>query len=62
MLLADGKLYVSNLEGQTFVLAASPMLELLAKNDIGERTYSALAVSNRTLFLRTHENLYCISQ
>ena len=62
MLFADGRLYVSNLEGQTFVLAASPMFELQAKNDIGERTYSALAVSNGELFLRTYEHLYCIAK
>jgi outer membrane protein assembly factor BamB len=62
MLLADGRLHVSNLEGQTFVLAASPKFELIAKNDIGEPTYSALAVSNGELFLRTYENLYCIAK
>ncbi len=62
MLLAGGRLYVSNLEGQTFVLAASPKFELIATNDIGERTYAALAVSNGELLLRTYENLYCIAK
>ena len=43
-LLAEGKLYVSNLEGKTFVLAASPRYEHITTNDIGEPTYAGLAV------------------
>jgi outer membrane protein assembly factor BamB len=60
MLLAEGRLYVSNLEGQTFVLEASPQFKLLATNDLGEVTYAALAPSNGELFLRTYDHLYCI--
>ncbi len=62
LLLADGKLYVSNLEGQTFVIAAGPKYQLLATNEIPEPTYAALAASNGELFLRTHKHLYCIGQ
>lgn len=62
MLLADGRLYVTSLEGETFVLAAGSKFELLGKNSIPEPTYAALAVSNGELFLRTHQNLYCIGQ
>lgn len=60
LLLADGKLYVSNVEGDTFVIAAEPKFRLLAKNEIKEPTYAALAVANGELFLRTYEHLYCI--
>jgi len=60
MLLADGKLYVTNLEGTTYVLAASSKFQLLATNEIPEPTYAALAVSGGALFLRTYEHLYCI--
>jgi outer membrane protein assembly factor BamB len=60
LLLAEGRLYVSNLEGQTFVLAAAPEFKLLAKNDIGEPIYSAPAVSHAQFFLRGHKHLYCI--
>jgi outer membrane protein assembly factor BamB len=62
MLLADGKLYVSSLEGTTYVLAAAPRFQLLATNNIPEPTYAALAVSNGELFLRTHQHLYCIGR
>jgi outer membrane protein assembly factor BamB len=61
MLLAGGKIYVNNLEGKTFVLAASPTFRLLATNDVGEPTYAALAASNGELFLRTWKHLYCIA-
>ena len=60
MLIADGKLYVTNLEGTTFVLATGPKFEVLARNEIKEPTYAAPAVSGGEIFLRTHENLYCI--
>ncbi len=61
ILLADGKLYVSNLEGDTYVVRASPKFEMLAKNSVGEPTYAALAPAHGELFLRTHGHLYCIS-
>jgi outer membrane protein assembly factor BamB len=60
ILLAEGRLYLSNLEGDTFVVRASPKFELLATNSIGEPTYAALAVSAGHFFLRTHGHLYCI--
>ena len=44
-LLGDGKLYVSNLEGETFVLAAGPKFRLLARNDLKEPIYAAPAAS-----------------
>ena len=61
ILLADGKLYVSNLEGDTYVVRAAPKFELLAKNSVGEPTYAALAPAHGELFLRTHQHLFCIS-
>lgn len=60
MLLADGKLFVTSLEGETFVLSAGPKFEVLGKNSIPEATYAALAVSDGEIFLRTYEHLYCI--
>jgi hypothetical protein len=61
LLLAGDRLYVSNLEGRTFVVAASPKFQVLARNDLAEPTYAALAVSTGELFLRTYQHLYCIS-
>jgi outer membrane protein assembly factor BamB len=61
MLLAEGRLYVSNLEGVTFILEASPKFNVLAKNDLAETIYAAPVVSGGELFLRTHQHLYCIA-
>ncbi|MSQ93496.1 MAG: serine/threonine protein kinase [Gemmataceae bacterium] len=60
MLVADGRLYVTSLKGETFVLAAGPKYQLLARNKLDEPTYAAPAVANGDLFLRTYQNLYCI--
>jgi outer membrane protein assembly factor BamB len=60
ILLADGKLYVTSLEGETFVVAAGPSFQLLARNKIDEPTYAAPAPSDGELFLRTYKHLYCI--
>lgn len=62
MLLAGGKLYVTSLEGETFVLSTGPKFEVLATNSIPEPTYAALAVSDGEIFLRTYEHLYCIGK
>jgi outer membrane protein assembly factor BamB len=57
---ADGKLYVTNLEGQTFVLAAQPRFEVLSRNPLHERTLASLAISEGDILIRTYENLWCI--
>ena len=62
MLLAGGRLYVTSLEGATFVLASGPKFRLLARNEIGEATYAAPAVARGELLLRTYHHLYCIAQ
>lgn len=62
MLLAGDRLYVSNTDGEIFVLAANPQFQLIAKNELGEHTKAALAPSDGQLFIRTYENLYCIGR
>ena len=57
---ADGRLYIANFNGDTFVLEADPSgCKILAENKIGEETKGSLAFSNGQVFLRTHKNLYC---
>ena len=62
MVLAGERLYVTDQEGDTVVLRASPKFELLGHNNLGERTRASIAVSDGQLFIRTYENLYCIGQ
>ncbi|MCI0628959.1 MAG: PQQ-like beta-propeller repeat protein [Acidobacteria bacterium] len=60
MVLADGKLYVINQGGDTFVLKPSPKFELISANPLGETTNASLAISNGDIFIRTHQALWCI--
>ena len=62
MLLAGDRLYVSNTQGDVFVLAASPDLTLLAKNRMKEPIKAAIAPSDGQLFIRTYQNLYCVGE
>ena len=60
-MLADGKLYVTNEDGVTTVLAAGPKLQQLAVNELdGSLTLSSMAVAGDQLFIRTGTHLYCI--
>ncbi|MEO2037045.1 MAG: PQQ-binding-like beta-propeller repeat protein, partial [Planctomycetaceae bacterium] len=62
MLLAGDRLYVSNTQGEVFILAASPQYRLIAKNAMQEHIKASLAPSDNQLFVRTYENLYCLGQ
>lgn len=61
LVAAGNRLYVTTQEGDTYVLAASPRFEQIAKNSIGEHVLSSLAVSNGELFIRSYKHLWCIS-
>jgi outer membrane protein assembly factor BamB len=60
VLTADERLYMLNQAGESFVLKASPEYELLATNPLGEDSNSSTVVSDGEIFIRTHENLWCI--
>lgn len=54
------KLYAVNQGGDAFVFKAAPKFELLATNSIGEKVIGSIAVSDGLLFIRSHQNLWCI--
>ncbi|MEW5978107.1 MAG: PQQ-binding-like beta-propeller repeat protein [Acidobacteriota bacterium] len=61
MVLSGDKIYILNQSGDTIILRASPQFELIAVNSIGaELTNATLAVSEGQLYIRTHQNLWCI--
>lgn len=62
VLSADGKCYAANQGGDCFVFKASPSFELISTNSLGEKIIGSIAVSNRQLFIRGHEHLWCIGQ
>ncbi|MEY4179498.1 MAG: hypothetical protein RLY70_3072 [Planctomycetota bacterium] len=63
-LLADGRLYYLTREGKMFVVAAKPEFELLAVNDLADRSTfnSSPAVSGDRLLIRSDKFLYSIGK
>jgi outer membrane protein assembly factor BamB len=59
---AAGRIYVSNNDGETFVIKAGREFELLSTNSLGERITASPAVSGDELFYRTDSHLYCIGK
>lgn len=57
---SDGRIYLSNNDGQTFVVRAGTSFELLATNDLGERITASPAVLGNAMIYRTDSHLYCI--
>lgn len=60
LVLAEGRLYMTSRRGETVVLAAKPVFEVLARNDISEKVTGSMAVSGGELFLRSDKGLWCI--
>ena len=56
----DGKVFVTNDLGQTFVLRAGPEFEILHVNDIGARTLASPALVDGTWYIRTEEALVAV--
>ena len=63
-ILIDGKLIVTEASGSFYVVNATPELELVATNKLTDASGFAgtPAVSDGQIFLRSHENLYCIAK
>jgi outer membrane protein assembly factor BamB len=59
---AEGKLYVTLLNGETVILTAKPKFEEIARNKLGERTLASMAVSDHRLYIRTYKHLWCIGK
>jgi outer membrane protein assembly factor BamB len=60
--LADGKIYVTNEDGLTTVVAAGPKFEVLAENPLNEYVLSSPAISDGQIFIRTAQHLYAIGK
>ncbi len=56
----DGKVFMTNDDGETFVLKAGPTFQLLHTNNIGERTLASPALVDGVWYIRTDRNLFAI--
>jgi outer membrane protein assembly factor BamB len=60
--LADGKIYVTDEDGLTTVIAAGPKFEVLSENPLGEYCLSSPAISDGRIYIRTSGHLYAIGK
>ena len=56
----DGRLYCISKHGQVVVLSAKQKFEVLARMELGEKTFATPAVDNGVMYLRTQSRLYSI--
>jgi len=61
-LFADGRIYVGNHDGQTFVFRPGQAFELLATNQLDGQIMATPAAVGRSLYLRTDAALYRIEK
>ncbi len=61
IVVAEGRMYLMNQLGVTFVFRPNDKaFDMVAENDLGEKTNSTPAISDGELFLRTHTGLWCV--
>ncbi|MBI1792194.1 MAG: PQQ-binding-like beta-propeller repeat protein [Acidobacteria bacterium] len=56
----EGKILLTSEDGDTFVLKAGPVHEVLRTNPLGEPVYSSPAISDGRIYLRGDRHLYAI--
>jgi hypothetical protein len=56
---ADGKVFLSGLEGKMTVLKAGGEWQVLGVNDLGEEIHATPALSEGRIYVRTRGTLYC---
>ncbi len=59
---AKDRVYVLGREGTCLVLRKGAALEILATNKLDDKTDASIALAGNELFIRGHENLYCIAE
>jgi hypothetical protein len=63
-LLSGDRVYYTNREGRTYVVAAKPEFELLATNDLGDRSQfnASMGVDGDRLLIRSDKFLYAVGE
>jgi outer membrane protein assembly factor BamB len=59
-ILVDGKLYCISEAGEIVVVKATPELEVLGRNPLGDESYSTPAVANGRIYFRGFRKLACL--
>lgn len=56
----DGKLLLTSEDGDTFIVKAGPVHEIIGTNTVGEPVYASPAIADGRIFIRAERNLYAI--
>jgi len=59
---AEGRIYFQNEVGTGFVIKAGPIFQLLAKNELGERSLASYAVADGAFYIRTDGHLWKVTK
>lgn len=62
LVAADGKLYLSNEDGEVLVVAAGPEFKHLATNSTGELLMATPAISDGAMYVRSSASLMAIGR
>jgi outer membrane protein assembly factor BamB len=60
-LVADGKVYLGDQDGDVAVLKAGPEIKKMAEIDMGSSVYSTPVPANGVLYIMTRSDLYAIA-
>jgi len=58
----DDKILLTSEDGDTFVIKAGPVCEVIRTNSLGEPVYASIAIGAGKLFIRGEKHLYCIGK
>jgi outer membrane protein assembly factor BamB len=61
-IFANGRIYITSEKGKASVIKAATEFELLAENDLKQKTFASPALSNKIIFIRTESHLYRIEE
>ena len=58
----DGKILITSQDGDTYVLKAGPVHEILGTNSLGEGVTASLGIAGDSIYIRSEKHLYRIKQ
>lgn len=61
-IIAEGKLYINDGEGTTYILKADRTGALIAEPDLGEDGFAMPVFADGVIYMRSLKNLYCIGK
>jgi len=60
-IIADGKIYLINIDGKVHIFTADDEFRLLDSFDTSEETYATPAFTDGKIVVRTQKNIYCVT-